>query len=67
MIVVAFVHVVVVVLVRRMVVSSQYNGLVFIVVVQRLFVFEGFRRAKYIQSETRNQTNGRRYGTELES
>ena len=41
--------------------SSQYDGLVFVVVVQRLFVFWLFELAKYIQS------NGRQNATELES
>ena len=36
-------HVVVVVLLQRVVVSSQYNVLVFVVMVRRLFVFERFR------------------------
>ena len=47
-----------VVLVRR---------LVFVIVVQRLFVFEQFKQTKYIQSETKNQINGHQYVAELES
>ena len=50
---------VVAVLVRRVVVLSQYNGLVFVVMVRRLFVFRRFDRAKYIQSKTINQINDR--------
>ena len=33
------VHVVVIVLVRRMIILSQYDSLVFVVVMQRLFIF----------------------------
>ena len=62
-----YVCVVVVVFVRQVVVSSQYDDLVFVVVVRRLFMFELFKRVKYIQSETRNQINGRQYATELPS
>ena len=62
-----YVRVIVVVFMRRVVVSSQYDDLVFVVVVRRLFVFELFKRVKYIQSETRNQINGRQYATELSS
>ena len=41
--------------------SSQYDSLVFVVVVRCLFVFEQFERAKYIRSETRNQINSCQY------
>ena len=47
--------------------SSQYDGLVFVVVVRYLFVFERFKQAKYIRSETRNQINSHQYTVELES
>ena len=53
------VHVVVFILVRRVVVSSQYDGLVFVVLMRHLFVFGRFERAKYIRLETINQFNGR--------
>ena len=46
---------------------SQYDSLVFVIVVQCLFVFWRFKRAKYIRSETINQINGRQYVVELES
>ena len=46
---------VVVVLVRQVVVSSQYDGSVFVVVVRHFFVFGLFERAKYIRLETINQ------------
>ena len=49
-----------------MVVSSQYNNLVFIVVMRRLFMFGQFEQAKYIRSETINQINDRQYIIELE-
>ena len=39
--------------------SFHNDVLVFIVMVQYLFVFGRFRRVKFIQSETRNQINGR--------
>ena len=52
---------VVVVLMRRVVVLSQYDGLVFVFMVQDLFVFERFKRAKYIQPKTINKINGRYY------
>ena len=58
---------VVVVLLRWVVVSSQYDGLVFIIVVQRLFVFGRSEQVKYIRSNVRNQINGRWYAAELES
>ena len=51
-------YVIVVVLVQRVVVLSWYCVLVFVVVVRPLFVFEQFRRAKYILSDIRNQING---------
>ena len=50
-----------------MVVSSRYNVLFFVIVVLCLFVCGRFRRAKYIQSKTRNQINGHQYAVELES
>ena len=61
MIAVAFIyaHVVVVILVQRVVVLFQCDSLVFVVVVQRLFVFGRFERAKYIRLDTRNQINDR--------
>ena len=46
---------------------SQYNVSVFVVVVWCLFVFEQFKRAKYVQLETKNQIIGYRYAAELES
>ena len=46
---------------------SQYVGLVFVVVVRYLFVFEKFERAKYIRLEIRNQINGHQYVAELKS
>ena len=58
---------IIIVLVRRVVVPSQYNGLVFVVMIQRLFVFVRFEQAKYIRSETINQINGCPYTTELKS
>ena len=57
---------VVVVVLVWVTVSSQYDDLVFVVVVRRLFVFERFERVKYIQSEIRNQVNIR-HVVELES
>ena len=45
----------VVVVLVRVIVSSQHDGLVFVVVVRHLFVFERFERAKYIRSKIRNQ------------
>ena len=57
---------VVIVLVWWVIVSSQYNGLVFVVVVRRLFVFKRFRQIKYIPSKTINQINGRQYDIEFE-
>ena len=48
-----FVCVVVVILVRRVVVLSHYDGLVFVVVVRRLFVFERFELTNYIRLETK--------------
>ena len=56
-----------VVLVLRMVVLSQNDVSVFVVMVRRLFMFGQFKRVKYIRSETRNQINGRQYVAELES
>ena len=44
---------VVVVLVLRVVVLSQYDVLVFIIMVRYLFVFGLFKRAKYIRLETK--------------
>ena len=41
--------------------SSQYDVLIFIVTVRRLFMFERFIRAKYIRYETKNQINGCQY------
>ena len=38
-----------IVLVQRVVVSSQYSDLVFIVVVRLFFVFVLFKRVKYIE------------------
>ena len=58
---------VVVVLVRRVVVPSQYDDLVFVAVVRCLFVFGRFEQAKYIRSEIRNQINGRQFTAKLES
>ena len=58
--------VVVVVLVWLVVVSSQYDVLVFVVIMRRLFMFGRFREAKFIRSNIRNQINGRRYAVELE-
>ena len=52
---------VVVVSVRRVVVLSQYDGFVFVFVVQHLFVFGRFKRVKYIQPKTINKINGRYY------
>ena len=46
---------------------SQYDGLVFVVVVRHLFVFGRFERAKYIRLEKINQFNGRQYAAKLES
>ena len=54
-------HVVVIILVRQVVVSSQYDNFVFFITVRHVFVFELFERVKYIQSETRNQINDRQY------
>ena len=47
-------------------VSSQYDDLVFVVVMRRLFMFRRFKRIKYIQSETINQINSHQYVIELE-
>ena len=44
-----------VVLVRQVVVSFQYDGSVFVVVVRYFFVFGRFERTKYIRLETINQ------------
>ena len=49
------------------VLSSQYDVLVFVVVVQCLFVFEQFIRRKYIRLKTIYQINSHQYVTELES
>ena len=54
-------------LVQRVIVLSQYNISIFVVVVRHLFVFERFKRVKYIQSETIYQINGHQYVIELES
>ena len=58
---------IVVVLVRRVVGLSQYDSLVFIVMIRHLCVFRRFEQAKYIRSKTRNQINGHQYAAELES
>ena len=44
---------IVIIVVRWVVMSSQYEGLVFVVVVRRLFVFGQFKRANYIRSKTK--------------
>ena len=59
-------RVVVVILMQRVVVSSQYDGLVFAFIMRCLFVFWQFEWAKYIRSKTINQINGCQYATELE-
>ena len=58
---------VIVILELRVVVSSQYNVSVFTVMVRCLFVFERFRRVKYIRLETINQITGRQYVAEPKS
>ena len=58
---------VVVVLVWLVVVSFQYDGLVFIVMVRHLFVFKLLEQTKYVQTKTKNQINGCQCVTELES
>ena len=60
-------HVVVVVLVQRVVVSSQCDNLVFVVVVRRLFVFGLFEWVKYIRSKTINQINSRQNAVKMKS
>ena len=60
-------RVVVIVLVQRVIVSSQYNVSVFAIVVWSFFVFGRFKRTKYIRSETINQINSYQYAAELES
>ena len=65
MIVTTFVRMWLMVLVQQVVVSFQYDGLIFFVMVRRLFVFERFERAKHIRSEIRKQINGQ-YAIELE-
>ena len=60
-------YVVIVVFVQRVVVSSQYDVSIFVVVVCHSFVFMRFIRAKYIQSKTRHQINDHQYDVELES
>ena len=57
----------VVVLMWIVVVVSQYDGLIFVVVVRHFFVFGRFRQTKYIRSEIENQINSRQYAVELES
>ena len=47
--------------------SSQYDDLVFVIVMWLLFMFGRFERAKYIRSETKNQINDRPYVVELKS
>ena len=54
-------HVVVVVLMWCVVVSSRYDVLFFFIMVQRLFVCGQFRQAKYIRLKTINQINGHEY------
>ena len=58
---------VVVGLVQWVVVLSQYDVLVFVVVVHRLFVFGRFKRVKCILSKTKNQINSCLFVVELES
>ena len=60
-------YTVIVTLMQRVVVLSQYEVFVFVVMVQSLFVFGRFKRAKYIRSETINQINGHQHAVELES
>ena len=55
---------VVVVFVQRVVVPSQYDISIFVVVVRHSFVFMRFIQAKYIRSKTRHQINDRQYDVE---
>ena len=55
-----------VVLVQRVVVSSQVDDLVFVFMVRHLFVFRHFERVKYIRLDTTNQINCHQYVAELE-
>ena len=50
---------IIVVLVQWVVVSFQYDNLVFVVVLRCLFVFEQFEQTKCIRLEARNQINYR--------
>ena len=60
-------RVTIIVLMRQVVTSSQYDFLVFVAIVRHLFVLERFERTKYIRSKTKNQINDRQYATEPES
>ena len=48
-----------------MVIFSQYDSLVSVFVVQRLFMFERIEQAKYIRLETINLINDRHYAVNL--
>ena len=56
---------VVVVLLWRVVVSSQYDGLVFVVMVRRLFVLERFERAKHKSKKKNIQTRNFLFGKNI--